>query len=340
VVPGLARFRLGEESSLKQVDKMFGLRKGGDISGTTADTIFAIEALLENFRVDEIRPGLGPKKKPEFKLSSEAQHLGEKEKKEGGRPAPRQPAQKGDPQYQVPGEAAVRKLMGQAGYRNINIRRIQEFMDDVQKIRNLLCLLPVASMGYQGHHTILECAVTLTMNDYTDYHLGLYTTLLPRAWWETKTREGEVYVREEGSEPFERVKKLIIHYLDHFERHKENHWMVLSFSSIDSPPVRCIVFEKYKEDDCELFRLLSWLSMNTHVWLDKMYDENKSKRYADDSRIDCAIIWWESVMQRMRENRPSELRAMSPRRSLGAMCQHHVGQRIPCPKCRDEKGYR
>jgi hypothetical protein len=267
VVPGLARFRLGGESSLKQVDKMFGLRKGGDISGTTADTIFAIEALLENFRVVEIRPGRGP-------------------------------------ESQVPGEAAVIQLMKQAGYLNTNIKSIVSFMDDVQKIREILCLLPVASMGYQGHHTILECAVTLTMNDYTDYQLGLYTTLLPRAWWRTKTRKGEVYKELEASRLFERAKKRIRDALASFETRKENHWMVLSFSSINSEPLTCIVFEKNKEYDRELFRLFCWLSMNTHVWLDKMYDEVAANRYANDGMVKCAIVWWESVMERMGRKRP------------------------------------
>jgi hypothetical protein len=239
---------------------MFGLEKGGDISGTTADTIVAIEALLENFRVEDLADIDG-----------------------GG--------------YRVPGLRAVETLMKRAGYPDTKIKSIQKFMDDVQKIRNILCLLPVASMGYQGHHTILECAVTLTMNDYIDYHLGLYTSLLPRAWFEDKTRKkkGEFYKEEIASPKFEKVKENVIDILAKYQNHKKNHWVLLSFESIDSEPVRCIVFDKNIAKDVELFKRLSWLSMNGPVWLDVMYREKPKDRFAHDGLLKYSIWWWETL---------------------------------------------
>lgn len=40
-------------------------------------------------------------------------------------------------------------------------------------------LLPLATMVSQAHHTVLECALTLTLNGYMNYHAGYYDTLLP-----------------------------------------------------------------------------------------------------------------------------------------------------------------
>jgi len=44
---------------------------------------------------------------------------------------------------------------------------------------DLLMLLPMATMVCQGHHAVLEIALTLTLNNYTDYAIGQYTSLIP-----------------------------------------------------------------------------------------------------------------------------------------------------------------
>ncbi|RAN80955.1 hypothetical protein B5P43_03835 [Bacillus sp. SRB_336] len=40
-------------------------------------------------------------------------------------------------------------------------------------------LLPLATLVYNAHHTVLEVALTLSLNRIIDYHVGFYTTLLP-----------------------------------------------------------------------------------------------------------------------------------------------------------------
>lgn len=40
-------------------------------------------------------------------------------------------------------------------------------------------LLPLATLVYNCHHTVLEVALTLSLNGLADYHIGFYTTLLP-----------------------------------------------------------------------------------------------------------------------------------------------------------------
>ena len=43
----------------------------------------------------------------------------------------------------------------------------------------IIQLLPMATMASQGHHTILECALTLTLNRIIKYRICFYTTLMP-----------------------------------------------------------------------------------------------------------------------------------------------------------------
>jgi len=44
----------------------------------------------------------------------------------------------------------------------------------------VLKLLPLVSMIAQGHHTLVESALVLTLNKIIDYSIGFYTTLLPK----------------------------------------------------------------------------------------------------------------------------------------------------------------
>lgn len=40
-------------------------------------------------------------------------------------------------------------------------------------------LLPMATLVYNGHHTLLEVALTLSLNGICDYRIGFYASLLP-----------------------------------------------------------------------------------------------------------------------------------------------------------------
>jgi hypothetical protein len=44
----------------------------------------------------------------------------------------------------------------------------------------LMYLLPIAAIVGNGHHTMIECALPLTLNNKMDYVVGLYSTLLPK----------------------------------------------------------------------------------------------------------------------------------------------------------------
>jgi hypothetical protein len=52
--------------------------------------------------------------------------------------------------------------------------RIQMFLPYIH-------LIPVIQMGAQMHHSVCEMGTALSLNDFIDYHVGYYTTLLPSA---------------------------------------------------------------------------------------------------------------------------------------------------------------
>jgi hypothetical protein len=65
---------------------------------------------------------------------------------------------------------------------------VNSFFEEVQQYRSfdanwlpVVQLLPLATMVSHAHHTLLESALTLTLNSYITYSIGFYTTLMP-AW--------------------------------------------------------------------------------------------------------------------------------------------------------------
>lgn len=87
-------------STVRAMDRLFGLPEGADISGTTADALFTLETLLSCTA-------------EKYRLATAS-------------------------------------------------------------------LLPLAAMVSQYHHTILESALTLTMNESIEYEVGFYSTLFPK----------------------------------------------------------------------------------------------------------------------------------------------------------------
>jgi len=63
--------------------------------------------------------------------------------------------------------------------RFVGAEALQQMTGVTQKDINTIQLLPVATMVSQAHHTLLECALTLTLNGFMKYHAGYYETLKP-----------------------------------------------------------------------------------------------------------------------------------------------------------------
>jgi hypothetical protein len=64
------------------------------------------------------------------------------------------------------------------------IRHVNKFIEGLPEMISpelvpVVQLLPVATMVSQAHHTLLECALTLTLNHIFRYSVGFYTTLMP-----------------------------------------------------------------------------------------------------------------------------------------------------------------
>ncbi|MEJ8826798.1 hypothetical protein WKW80_33150 [Variovorax humicola] len=68
-------------------------------------------------------------------------------------------------------------------------------------------LLPLATLVYNAHHTVLEVALTLSLNGINDYHVGFYTTLLPNG---APAELGDVVPALREAE--ERVEHFVIFY--------------------------------------------------------------------------------------------------------------------------------
>lgn len=77
------------------------------------------------------------------------------------------------------------------------VESVNSFFEEVQQYRSfdanwlpVVQLLPLATMVSHAHHTLLESALTLTLNGYIAYSIGFYTTLMPAwaSWTETTVR--------------------------------------------------------------------------------------------------------------------------------------------------------
>jgi hypothetical protein len=64
-------------------------------------------------------------------------------------------------------------------FRHVNafIRGLPEMIGN--DLMPIIQLLPMATMASQGHHTIIECGLTLTLNNIINYRICFYTTLMP-----------------------------------------------------------------------------------------------------------------------------------------------------------------
>lgn len=136
-------FILEYNSIVRAIDRTFGLPEGADISGTTADSIFGMEAVMhlsgkgqESIGTEKeaifIMEGSEKKYWEDWDIEDKEKYWSEHHEASGGYP----------------------------GY---------------------VILLPLITMVKHGHHALLECALTFMLTGYIDaYHIGYYTTLWPK----------------------------------------------------------------------------------------------------------------------------------------------------------------
>jgi hypothetical protein len=236
VDPGLLRFTLDPKSSIMQIDKMFGLKRGADISGTTADTVFGLETLMHSFHAGA--------------------HQGKKQWKD---------------------------------------KDVAKWMEDALRIKEILYLLPLATMGAQAHHTILECAFTLSINDYIDYSIGMYTTLVPKHWdlafWD------KTHPHHKANAPitqlFRGAVMELVRILSHYETIPHNQLILQCYKDASTKnPIQVIKFNKKSHPQKALFWMISNLRRNMTGWASQLYSANVKQRYPSQQLLENAIRWW------------------------------------------------
>lgn len=237
VMPGLARFTLDPKSSIRQIDKMFGLKRGADISGTTADTVFGLETLMYSFHA-----GIHQGKKEQWKDKD-----------------------------------------------------VAKWMEDALRIKEILYLLPLATMGAQAHHTILECAFTLSINDYIDYSIGMYTTLIPKHWdlafWDKTHRLHKT--RAPITRPFRDAVMKLVGILNRYETISHNPLILQCYESPNiKNPIQVYEFNKESHPQKALFWMISNLRRNMRGWASQLYSADLRQRYPSKELLENAIKWW------------------------------------------------
>lgn len=259
--PGGALFQLDEASSIKQIDRMFGLMKMADISGTTADTVFGMEVLWQHFHAGTFKPGVG-----------------------------------WTPQ------------------------KIADWVEDALRMKEVLYLLPLVTMTYQAHHSLLECAFTLSLNDYIDYSVGVYTSLRPQYWkgheYETqkiirtekvdiglpeKVKKTAPWLEPKTAEFRDAVKELE-KILKEQDEKKENHLLLCYFDNPQAPPKGVYVFDKKNRIEKEVFNKCANIKRNMKNigetsegekipgWASVLYSEDLQKRYPSWDLVASTII--------------------------------------------------
>jgi hypothetical protein len=96
-----------------------------------------------------------------------------------------------------------------------NIYFLNKFAKAIQD--PILYLLPIGSIAGGGHHSLLEVAIPLTMNNLMNYSVGLYSTLIPSGDPPERTP-----LRQKGADDLKKVCGL-------WEARPENHLLLCYF---------------------------------------------------------------------------------------------------------------
>jgi hypothetical protein len=250
--PGGALFQLDHASSIKQIDRMFGLMKMADISGTTADTVFGMEVLWHHFHAGTFKSGPG-----------------------------------------------------------WTDNQIADWLEDALRMKEVLYLLPLVSMTYQAHHSLLECAFTLSLNDYIDYSVGVYSSLRPQYWkdQEYEVETGKAKMVKKGiakwAEPktpqFKRAVKDLEKILKEHETIEQNHPLLCYFDDPKAKPTGVFLFNKKSEIERKVFDKCANIKRNMKNigesnegniagWASVLYSEDLQKRYPGQNLVIDTIL--------------------------------------------------
>ncbi|NEQ40075.1 MAG: hypothetical protein F6K40_29085 [Okeania sp. SIO3I5] len=167
---GISINKLLPGSVVRGIDKIFALPEGADISGTTADSIWAIETLSNllyiGFSLNQNSFDKMKEKKPFEKTEEVLNSLQSMVNK------------KFVGVYNF--NQQIKTLLGDKATKQVK-DTLQQYATKQNDTNPNVLLLPIAAIVSGYHHTILECALALNTNDYGEYAPGFYTTLQTEA---------------------------------------------------------------------------------------------------------------------------------------------------------------
>ena len=201
-------------------------------------------------------------------------------------------------------------------------KKIADWLEDALRMKEVLYLLPLVTMTYQVHHSLLECAFTLSLNDYIDYSVGVYSTLRPQYWkdheYETqkqkiirgkkvdiglpeKEKKTAKWAEPKTREFKDAVKELEKILKEHEEK-KENHLLLCYFDDATAPPKGVYVFDKKNAIERRVFYKCANIKRNMKAigetageekipgWASVLYSEDLQKRYPSADLVFSTIL--------------------------------------------------
>lgn len=267
---GVAFWKLMPQSSILQLDRMFGLTEiGADISGTTADTVGVMEVLYHAMLE------LGDRQEEDEIYDHDL-----------GRWQPRSDYNRQDTRD---GKTIYTRKRGVEPTMPEKPDEGEHTHEDIEiylHMRPIIALLPLATMVSLGHHTSLECAYVLSRNDYIDYSVGFYTSLFPPEWYELKEEGGapkyDLNVQKDTwmfkyKVPM-KVKEIaenVFRILRFYETHESNHKLMMYY---DKNGRFKGAFKIDYATEGKRFRDLATISQNLDTYMYRFY-HNKETRY-------------------------------------------------------------
>ncbi len=158
-------------------------------------------------------------------------------------------------------------------------------------------------MVSQYHHTVLESALTLTLNDYIDYHVGFYSTLFPKV---TTAPQG---IAEPDRVDLEAATRKLKEAMAAAEASPKNQHMLVFQEA--GGAFRALVFDK--EADIADYRSFARMTRQRYDYFDRdravahrplrelaSFKADDIMGVLDDVRRESTMASWELELERLR----------------------------------------
>lgn len=147
-------------------------------------------------------------------------------------------------------------------------------LEEIHKRKPLIILLPLAQMVREYHHALLETAAALSLNDFIDYKIGFYSSLLAKDYTHSYDKMGKKQIkvvpwRPMGMPIADTVRKL-------FEDADKETTQMVCYSTQNG--AAGYAMDKTKQDEVRKFEAFSRLGVETYQ---KFYELPKASQIAE-----------------------------------------------------------